>query len=172
MKTPAVGSCERHVFVKLGPAEALAECMWIGPDRQVHEAVMSHIFAAFDAHSNPKWHEPMAVLFPYTFQRMESSERYIALNRRYKPLGVAGREFIDYALWPVQYEMNVTPEIVAWLESTFPYDVRSQQHPPHLYLWNDACAPYAGKRFYNGYRKRLAELLLRTDAKIVGAGSC
>lgn len=81
------------------------------------------------------------VVFPYCIQRLDDG-RYIVLNRRYKPLGVASDTHVVYEESPAACHMKITPDIarrLSWLgddsiERIALYDGSENmlEHPDHL----------------------------------------
>lgn len=79
-------------------------------------------------------------------------QRWVILNRFYKPLGIGTyTPFVDYALYAVQIR-GLT-------------DLRKERiacHPPKesasLFLYSDGCIPDRSKAFWDAYTRRLSVL--------------
>lgn len=90
--------------------------------------------------------------FPYCIQRLDDG-RYILLNRRYKPLGWQGREWVDYGTHPSAAKLRVTAATARKLsyEGSPATDV--------IYLYNDGCVPTRSAANMRAYLERLAVLM-------------
>jgi hypothetical protein len=89
------------------------------------------------------------VFLPYCLQRLADG-RYIVLNRRYKPLGVQTREWVDYDTHPSAARMKITAATARKLSWKSSDDVAV------IHLYNDGCVPDAGADHLDAYAKRLA----------------
>ena len=85
---------------------------------------------------------------PYVFQRIDSSSKYIALNREYKPLGLIDGYF-DYSAY---FDFHIDKEDLCFQESTNNNSERDEQY---LWLYDDLSAPWISKRHYKNYAQRL-----------------
>jgi len=85
---------------------------------------------------------------PYCIQRLKDG-RYIVLNRRYKPLGVQTRAWVDYETHPSAAAMKITKaqaRTMSWKDSD-DLDV--------IHLYNDGCVPTGSAEHLAAYAKRL-----------------
>lgn len=95
------------------------------------------------------------LLFPYCLDRQPDG-RYVALNRKYKPVGftLGGDDFIDYAAYPVQLTIKgLTPTVAAKLS----WD--GSANLARIYLYNDGCIPTDSADNWTAYAARLRVLL-------------
>lgn len=89
---------------------------------------------------------------PYCLERLADG-RYVALNRRYKFLGAAPDEFVDYEAAPEWARMRITPAQARKLA-----DDSSAFDPARIYLYKDPTAPTANEANWDAYQARLAVL--------------
>lgn len=87
---------------------------------------------------------------PYCIQR-QTSGKYVLLNRNYKPVGNATREWVDYETLD-GLDLRLTEADAQQISWSGNNNIR------HVYLFNDGCAPWAGKRHRVEYVRRLAVL--------------
>jgi hypothetical protein len=80
--------------------------------------------------------------------------RYVALNRRYKPVGMYSTEWVKYEDFPVcfKFKRALTQRQIAAL--SYKGDTTAQR----IYFYNDGCAPTASTANWNAYADRLHRL--------------
>ncbi|MFA7278620.1 MAG: hypothetical protein WC100_00830 [Sterolibacterium sp.] len=90
--------------------------------------------------------------FPYCLQRLKDG-RYIILNRRYKPIGNQGTNWVDYETDPTVVKIRMTKATAKKLSWKGSEDVEV------IHLYNDGCIPTNGAAHMTAYCKRLAILM-------------
>lgn len=91
------------------------------------------------------------ICMPYCLIQLRDG-RYIVVNRRYKPLGVAASDHVDYDTHPSAAKLNLTAAIIQKLSWEGSAD------DARIYLYNDGCAPTLGKAHMDAYLARLGTL--------------
>lgn len=93
------------------------------------------------------------VFLIYCLQRQEDG-RFIALNRRYKPVGMNSTEWVKYEDFPVGFKFKraLSDHQVAAL--SFKDDTASEC----IYLYNDGCIPTDSPSAWAAYAERLGRL--------------
>lgn len=79
---------------------------------------------------------------------------YVALNRRYKPVGLASTEWVDYEAFPVRFKFKraLSAKQIAALSC------KGDAAPERIYLYNDGCIPTSSDAAWNAYSQRLQRL--------------
>lgn len=90
--------------------------------------------------------------FPYCIQRLKDG-RYILLNRRYKPLGWPGTDWVDYDAHPSAVKIRVSAATAMKLSWKGSGDAEV------IHLYNDGCIPTASAAHMLAYLERLAVLM-------------
>ena len=89
------------------------------------------------------------VFLPYCLQKQPDG-RYAILNRRYKPVGLAITEFINYEDYPVCVNLKglgpATAAKLSW---------KGDPDTDQIYLYNDGCVPTESSENMQSYLKRL-----------------
>lgn len=85
---------------------------------------------------------------PYCIQRLKDG-RYIVLNRRYKPLGVQTRVWVDYDTHPSAARMKITKAKAVKMSWKGSDDLAE------IHLYNDGCIPTGSTEHLTAYAKRL-----------------
>lgn len=90
------------------------------------------------------------IYLPYCIEQVDGIG-HVVLNRLYKPLGVRGRDHIDYAPHAVKLKGlgSAKASKLSWNASP---DIT------RIWLYNDGCIPTAGAANWNAYQARLALL--------------
>lgn len=91
------------------------------------------------------------LLLPYCLQKMEDG-RYIALNRRYKPLGMDAAEWLTYEAIPHLQRLRISEAQAAQL------DHRGAPDPDRIYLYPGDGLDPRDTTAWNAYCARLALL--------------
>ncbi len=92
------------------------------------------------------------IYFPYCLQQQKDN-KFVVLNRKYKPLGFFTSEFLNNEEFPVLVEFHgLTEKIVMELA------VDGSTNKENIYLYNDECVPTNDKKSMEKYLKKL-ELL-------------
>jgi len=94
----------------------------------------------------------LRVVLPYCIERQQNG-RYVALNRDYKPVGFRTSEYIDYAAYPVAFELKGLTRAKAGQ-----IDCRGRENPDQIWLYDDGCIPTCSARAMRDYLDRLAIL--------------
>lgn len=93
-----------------------------------------------------------SVCLPYCLKKIEN-EKYVVLNREYKPLGFKTREHIVYEDYPIMIRFKrLTSEMIRKISCDGNPDKKE------IFLYNDGCIPTVSQENMNNYLKRL-ELL-------------
>ena len=89
----------------------------------------------------------------YCLQRQPDGS-YIALNRRYKPLGFAATERVDYDAYPIRFKLTRP-----WgPPRARPLSYKGDPNPECIYLYNDGCVPTTSSADWKAYSARLERL--------------
>jgi hypothetical protein len=93
------------------------------------------------------------LMLVYCLQR-QADGSYIALNRRYKPLGFATTEWVDYDAFPIRFKFKraLSAAQVAALS------YKGDPDPQCIYLYNDGCVPTDSAAHWTAYSARLERL--------------
>lgn len=89
--------------------------------------------------------------FVYCVMRVEGN-RYVLLNRRYKPIGYNGDDYVDYDEYAVKLK-GLTQKKANTIEN------RGYANLDAIYLYDDGCVPTNSKANMDSYLKRLAILM-------------
>lgn len=79
---------------------------------------------------------------------------YAALNRRYKPVGFASTEWVDYEAFPVRFKFKRALSERQIVALSCKGDASAQR----IYLYNDGCIPTASDADWRAYSDRLQRL--------------
>lgn len=94
-------------------------------------------------------YEGRQILLPYCMDKVAEG-RYILLNRRYKPLGMATDEWIEYATHPSVFAIKGLTAAKAKKLSA-----RGEESLDRIYFYNDGCIPNASAEHWKAYSERL-----------------
>lgn len=86
--------------------------------------------------------------------QLQPDGSYIALNRRYKPLGLATTEWVDYGAFPVRFKFKRALSAAQIAALSYKGDT----NPECIYLYNDGCAPTLTAENWKAYSARLERL--------------
>jgi hypothetical protein len=95
---------------------------------------------------------------PYCLKRLEDG-RYVALNRRYKPLGFTTQAHVEYEAYPIALRLRMTPQRAAALSW------QGSDDTAMIHLYNDGCVPTSSAAHMQAYLGRLATLAAYTVAE-------
>lgn len=79
---------------------------------------------------------------------------YIALNRRYKPLGNAGADWVDYETAPGRFKFKRALTAAQVARLSYKGDAEAER----IYLYGDGCVPTASAADWQDYSARLGQL--------------
>ena len=88
---------------------------------------------------------------PYCLEHL-GGNRWVLLNRYYKPLGMDTKKHIDYLPHAIEIKQNLPVEKITW-NWTGMLDNRGI-----IYLYNDSCPPWKNKESKTKYKERLQAL--------------
>jgi len=93
------------------------------------------------------------VFLIYCLQQLPDGS-YVALNRRYKPVGVSSPEWVEYENLPVRFRFHraLSARQVAALSCN------ADATPERIYLYSDSCLPTASQAHWQAYSARLQRL--------------
>ena len=108
------------------------------------------------------------VYFPYCLERVGDAHRWVLLNRHYKPLGMHGLDWIDYA--PHAFKSRIAD--ATWAELAWGHDMPEltghgsgnglkydkEGKLFQVFFYFDGCDPKFGAANLNAYMRRLAKL--------------
>lgn len=86
---------------------------------------------------------------PYCLEEV-SPDRYVVLNRGYKPLGIVTEKWVDYNLYAVQ--IKITANIAKSLS------IHGDANTRKIYLYDDATVPTSGAKNMKKYLEILEKL--------------
>jgi len=89
----------------------------------------------------------------YCLQRLKDG-RYVALNRRYKPVGLTSREWVNYEDFPVgfKFKRDLSERQITALSH------KGDASADCIYLYDDGCIPTASAADWAAYSVRLGKL--------------
>ncbi|MGB3068461.1 MAG: hypothetical protein WBC18_07935 [Ottowia sp.] len=93
------------------------------------------------------------VFLIYCLQRLADGS-YVALNRRYKPVGFTSTEWVDYEDFPVRFKFKRA--LSAKQAAAISY--KGNADTECIYLYNDGCIPTDGAANWKAYAARLDRL--------------
>lgn len=93
------------------------------------------------------------VFFIYCLQRQED-ESYVALNRRYKPVGLTSTEWVEYESFPVRFRFKRALSKLQIEALSYKRD----PSPECIYLYGDGCVPTSSPSAWAAYAARLERL--------------
>lgn len=79
---------------------------------------------------------------------------YVALNRRYKPVGMTLTEFTEYAQHPVGFKFKRALSAL----QIGKLDCEGRTDPQRIQLYNDGCIPTDSDANWKAYSERLGRL--------------
>jgi hypothetical protein len=79
---------------------------------------------------------------------------YVALNRRYKPVGMCSTEWVDYEAFPVRFKFKRALSAKQIAALSYEGDATAQR----IYLYNDGCVPTDSDANWSAYIDRLQRL--------------
>jgi len=88
---------------------------------------------------------------PYCIDK-QADGSYIALNRRYKPIGFNLANFINYSQYPVGFHLKIRPQIAEKIS------VHGDSNTNRIYLYNDGTNPTCSPKMFREYIERLSIL--------------
>lgn len=93
------------------------------------------------------------LLLVYCLDRMPDGS-YVALNRRYKPVGLNSTEWVNYEDFPVRFKFKraLSARQVAALS------YKGDASPERIYLYGDGCIPTTSDADWAAYARRLQRL--------------
>ncbi|MEW6479757.1 MAG: hypothetical protein AB1455_09930 [Pseudomonadota bacterium] len=93
------------------------------------------------------------VFLIYCLDRMPDGS-YVALNRRYKPVGLTSTTWVDYEAFPVRFKFKraLSAAQIASLSC------KGDSSPERIYLYNDGCVPTDSAANWSAYSERLERL--------------
>jgi len=97
--------------------------------------------------------EVRQIFMPYCLQRLKDGG-YLFLNRRYKPIGVFGDEWVDYETHPSKFHFSRA--LSAKQVEALSY--QGSADAERIYLYNDGCVPTDGAAAWTAYSARLQRL--------------
>lgn len=89
----------------------------------------------------------------YCLQRLPDGS-YVALNRRYKPVGFSTVEWVDYEAAPVRFKFKRALSAAQIAALSYQGDT----DPERIYLYNDGCIPTESAADWKAYAERLGRL--------------
>lgn len=93
-----------------------------------------------------------SLFLPYCIQQIEEN-KYVVLNREYKPLGFKTNKIVKYEDYPIVVEIKgLTKSIISKISHNGNEDVGN------IYLYDDGCVPTASQKNMEKYLERLAIL--------------
>ena len=112
------------------------------------------MFIAFSRRSRPT-RSFCDIHLPYCLHRLKTGH-YIAVNRRYLPLGETGRERVDYdslaPAWTCEFKPGVGPDEIAAIS------VYGDPSSQRIHLYRESCIPCETDADWLAYGLRLAAL--------------
>lgn len=93
------------------------------------------------------------LVFIYCLERLPDGS-YIALNRRYKPVGTAATEWVEYETAPGRFKFKRALSAAQVMALSYKGDANAQR----IYLYNDGCIPTASAAHWQAYSARLGRL--------------
>jgi hypothetical protein len=103
--------------------------------------------------SNPRESDFRQVFLIYCLDQMADGS-YIALNRRYKPVGLTSVDWVDYEKFPVRFKFKraLSAKQIAALSCD------GDTSPERIYLYADGSVPTASAASWAVYASRLERL--------------
>lgn len=89
----------------------------------------------------------------YCLDRMPDGS-YVALNRRYKPIGYTSGEWVKYEELPVRFKFKRALSAQQIASISYCGDTAAER----IYLYNDGCIPTDGAANWSAYSERLKRL--------------
>lgn len=89
----------------------------------------------------------------YCLQRLADGS-YIALNRRYKPLGQASSAWVEYETAPGRFKFKRALSAAQVVAISW----NGNADPDRIFLYNDGCVPTASDADWAAYSARLQRL--------------
>jgi len=96
------------------------------------------------------------VFLPYCLQRLKDGS-WVVLNRNYKPLGVFGREWLDYE---TERSCFVARGLTKSVAEKISYKPLPDEIPDQIWLYDDSSHPDRGAAAREAYLRRLGVLAL------------
>lgn len=93
------------------------------------------------------------LMLVYCLQR-QADGSYIALNRRYKPLGFATTERVDYDAFPIRFKFKRALSAA----QVMALSCKGDSNPECIYLYLDGCVPTTSAADWKAYSARLERL--------------
>ena len=102
---------------------------------------------------NPRESDFRQVFLIYCLDKMPDGS-YVALNRRYKPVGLTSVDWVEYEKFPVRFKFKRALSAKQIAALSCHGDTTSQR----IYLYNDGSVPTASASNWSIYAKRLERL--------------
>lgn len=93
------------------------------------------------------------IILIYCLQRLADGS-YIALNRNYKPIGLATREWVEYETAPGRFKFKRALSAAQVAALSCHGDAEAER----IYLYNDGCVPTGSAIHWKAYADRLQRL--------------
>lgn len=92
-------------------------------------------------------------MFIYCLEQLADGS-YLALNRRYKPVGLSTVEWVDYETFPGRFKFKraLSARQVQFLS------FKGDPDPKRIYFYNDGCIPTDSDAHWKAYSDRLQRL--------------
>lgn len=89
----------------------------------------------------------------FCLDRLEDGS-YVALNRRYKPVGFVSTERVDYETLPIRFKFKraLSARQIAFLSC------KGDPSPERIYLYDEGCNPINSAAHWSAYSARLSRL--------------
>ena len=94
--------------------------------------------------------EVRRIYMPYCIKQIDGG-KYVILNRNYKPLGMATRDWVEYEPHAIKFK-RLTKKTAAALS------YKASEDLEFIYFYNDGCVPTDAEKHMKAYMARLAVL--------------
>ena len=110
--------------------------------------VFKGVFTVANEFSSFRW-----LFLPYCLIQQEDGS-YVVANRRYKPVGITRKDFVDYDEYPVavRFKRKLSAAQARNL------DCMGRENIDRIYFYNDGCLPTDSQADWDAYSKRLQKL--------------
>ena len=98
---------------------------------------------------------------PRRYRKSHSHQRWVVLNRDYKPLGFSAADWISYEPCAIEFKRPLRDATIAKL--SFKGEVSHVAPGEHIFLYDGGCAPWRGGKLAKDYFQRL-EVLMKLPA--------
>ncbi|MDO8777057.1 MAG: hypothetical protein Q7K57_51785 [Burkholderiaceae bacterium] len=93
------------------------------------------------------------LFLPYCLIQQEDGS-YVVANRRYKPVGLTRKDWVDYEEYPVKVRFK--RKLSAAQARNL--DCLGREETDRIYFYNDGCIPTDSQLHWDAYSKRLQKL--------------